>query len=433
MSSEQRKATHQPAVDASRNESHPQFWSSAPRLPIEILHMIVKLSSFEGLTSLVRLNHYFRQEYNKLLYRNITIHSAYQLFKLLKSENAARNLSGTRIMSITKPVFLESSWKDIHSELKPAECLCHVLQMTSSLRELGLDFMHSGCDLVDDPQWHFEWSVRNEIRNLAVSDSSFLSRLSRLRCPSVYAMLPALAGRPMTLAIHPRDSFPTIILSHLLVAIAVVVSTESLAVLNSTSVDAVGVLKRASDWGLVVKHLKITVAGSRSEPWVPENLDWPRDWIERIAEEGGTENLISLDIMFDPPLEENVFEEQEEALARAVELIPNLRYTMVGSWDVQWRRHVRRKPNSVARLPEWTPCPSSESSGRVRRWWLKKSGLCDGVPVKEGGVPNLLVRLRNLMLTRWSTEVVPPIEWFHKRYDYPAIQALQSRIAANTS
>ncbi|KAG8763044.1 hypothetical protein FRC12_008737 [Ceratobasidium sp. 428] len=244
-------------------------------------------------------------------------------------------------------------------------------------------------------------------------------------------MLPALEGRPISYAYHPRD-----FLSKLTnrVAISVVVSMESREILDSTYCDAINVLKGASGHGLIVGSLKICVVGSRTEPWFPERLTWLSEgWIEEIARKGGTEHLESLVIDFDPPLEAKTFYDHEEVLKRAVELIPTLNYAILGSLDFQWLRHVGPKPSSASQLPDWTPCPR-RGSWRVRWWWLETSRLCEGAPVKkEDDVPDLLARLRDLMLTRWEFEAVRPIEWFHKLYNYSAILDLQSTTVAKKS
>ncbi|KAG8736926.1 hypothetical protein FRC12_017359, partial [Ceratobasidium sp. 428] len=181
MSSDACKTTRQfAAAHTGQSQVHPQFSTLATQLPPEVLYIVADVSSFRGLTSLVRLNRRFHALFNKLLYRNITIHSALQLSALSQSNNAAHNLSSTQRMSITRPVFLESSWGDIHGELKPAEHLCHILEMTSSLRELSLDYLRSKSERYDSPAWDFEWLFRCEIRNRAVSDPSFLSHLVRL-------------------------------------------------------------------------------------------------------------------------------------------------------------------------------------------------------------------------------------------------------------
>ncbi|KAG8715410.1 hypothetical protein FRC09_016641 [Ceratobasidium sp. 395] len=433
MSSKSCETTHQSTADAFQGGVHPQFDALTPQLPPEILDMVANLSSFEGLTSLVRLNRHFYRMFNKLLYQNITIHSALQLFELSQSENVAHNLSGTQRMSIMKPVFFKSSWKGICGELKPAECLCDVLEMTLSLRELSLDYLNSGSARLNNPAWDFEWLFRREIRGRAISDSSFLSHLTRLQCPSVYAMLPALIGRPIESISHPRDSNSTINRppTHLhplgasptRLSISVVVSTESPALFRSNYFDAIRVLKRASNRDLVVKHLKVSVVGSRSETWVSEYVNWPIDWIEEIALAGGIEHLESLDISFDPPLERNPMKVQERALRRAVQIMPNLVYAVVGSPDVQWNRYVGQKPSPGPSIPDWTPRPNCKGR-RVRRWWLKSSRLFTG-KVERKDVQDILIRLRSLMLTRWDVEEVLQIEWFHQGLGFRARSSRQ--------
>ncbi|KAG8762996.1 hypothetical protein FRC12_008763, partial [Ceratobasidium sp. 428] len=192
------------------------------------------------------------------------------------------------------------------------------------------------------------------------------------------------------------------------------------------------VVKKAWNKGLVVKHLKVSVVGSRTEPLIPEWTNWSWAWIEVLVAGRNVKQLESIHIALDPPLEENTLKEQARALKRATELLPKLVYAVVGSSDVQWRRHIGQKPNSATRIPDWTPRPSS-GGWRVRNWWLENSGLCvAGTVVKEEDVPDLLVRLRNLMLTRWDTEAVPSIEWFHQEYDYTGIRLLQLRTTVRT-
>ncbi|KAG8720206.1 hypothetical protein FRC09_009931 [Ceratobasidium sp. 395] len=443
MSSNSCETTHQfAAAHACQSQVHPQFSTLATQLPPEVLYIVADVSSFRGLTSLVRLNRRFHALFNKLLYRNITIHSTLQLSALSQSDNAARNLSSTRRMWITRPVFLESNWQDIRGELKPAECLCRVLEMTSSLRELSLDYLRSKSERYDSPAWDFEWLFRCEIRNRVVSDPSFLSHLTRLECPLAESMLRIVKGRPIESISHPRDSDPTVnqLLTHLhplgasttRLSVSTVITTESPALFRSSCHHAARVVKKAWNKGLVVKHLKVSVVGFRTEPLIPEWTNWSWAWIEVLAGGRGVKELESIHIALDPPLEENTLKEQERALKRAVELLPKLVYAVVGSSDVQWRRHVGQKPNLATRVPDWTPRPNC-GGWRVRNWWLENSGLCVArMVVNKEDVPDLLARLRNLMLTRWDTGAVPPIEWFHQKYDYSSIRLLQLRTTVKT-
>ncbi|KAG8735537.1 hypothetical protein FRC12_018022, partial [Ceratobasidium sp. 428] len=184
-----------------------------------------------------------------------------------QSENIAHNLSGTQRMSITKPVFLRSSWEDICGKLEPPKYLVHVLQMTSLLRELSLDYLHPGSWVLDKPTWDFEMLFRCEIRERAVSDSSFLSHLVRLECPQVDSMLAVLVGRPIESISHPRDSNFTTNQSpshlHALgaspigLSVSVVISMEP-ALFPASITHGLRILKRALYKDIVIKHLKIS-------------------------------------------------------------------------------------------------------------------------------------------------------------------------------
>ncbi|KAG9119674.1 hypothetical protein FRC07_005188 [Ceratobasidium sp. 392] len=297
--------------------------------------------------------------------------------------------------------------------------------MATSIRELGLDYLYPGSHLIDQSGWDFEWSFMSNISRRA-KDPSFFPCLARLESPAVRHMLSICRGRPIESISHPRDAdftqnpLPTHIhpdgVSAARLSISTVVSTEPEPSFESSASTARGILRKASEKGLVVKHLKITVVGPRVHATqnMPPESNWGLWWVLRIAERGGCEHIESLHIAFDPPLPSGCINKQHLAIEKAVEFgLSNLTYAVVGSPEVEWRRHVRIQTGSVShRLPYWTPRPNY-GGYNIHYWWLRKSGI-RMVTVLEDALLDVVIRLRDLMLTRWDDESIPSVEEIHK-------------------
>ncbi|KAG9118510.1 hypothetical protein FRC07_006937 [Ceratobasidium sp. 392] len=304
--------------------------------------------------------------------------------------------------------------------------------MATSIRELGLDYLYPGSHLVDQPGWNFEWSFRSEICRRA-EDPSFLPRLARLESPTVRSVLSVCRGRPIELISHPRDAdftqnpLPTYIhpdgVSAARLSISTVVSTEPEPSFESSASSSL-VLRKASEKGLVVKHLKVTVAGSRTlhAQSMPPESDWGLLWVLRIPEKGGCEHLESLHIAFDPPLPNKHINREQLAIEKAVELgLPNLTYAVVGSPEIEWRKRIGAYTGSVSdHLPDWTPRPN-RGGHKVHYWWLRRSGI-SLVQVSKDALRGVIVRLRDIMLTRWDDGLVPSIEELQKSLKHNLLQ-----------
>ncbi|KAG9084867.1 hypothetical protein FRC07_013531 [Ceratobasidium sp. 392] len=306
--------------------------------------------------------------------------------------------------------------------------------MAMSIRELGLDYLYPGSHLVDQPGWNFEWSFRSEICRRA-EDPSFLPRLARLESPTVRSMLSVCRGRPIESISHPRDSDiiqntqPTHLqytgsVSPARLSISTVVFTEPELSFESSASSSLGTLQKASEKGLVVKHLKVTVAGSRTlhAQSMPPESDWGLLWVIRIPEKGGCEHLESLHIAFDPPLPNKHINREQLAIEKAVELgLPNLAYAVVGSPGVEWRKRIGTHTGSVSdHLPDWTPRPN-RGGHKVHYWWLRRSGI-SLAKVPKDALRGVIVQLRDIMLTRWGDGLIPSIEELQKSLKHNLIQ-----------
>ncbi|KAG9101635.1 hypothetical protein FS749_005174 [Ceratobasidium sp. UAMH 11750] len=173
------------------------------RLPPEILNMIVDFSSPEARATIVNLNCWFYQTFGKMLYRDIYIRSAPQLVKLFQSPKAARNLEETWRLTIKRSVLWEASWDNICGQLKPAEYLGHVLQMTSSLREFRTKEQAPGTAPFLDLE--YEYLFTSEISRLALNPS-FLPHLARIQSFFLWSFMSLCRGRPIEHLSDIRES-----------------------------------------------------------------------------------------------------------------------------------------------------------------------------------------------------------------------------------
>ncbi|KAG9105484.1 hypothetical protein FRC07_009248 [Ceratobasidium sp. 392] len=303
--------------------------------------------------------------------------------------------------------------------------LGRVLQMTTSLRRLSLDCLDYNSSEADDICCFFGRLFIDEIRRRA-HDPLFLPRLSVLESPATPSLLRICRGRPVESISHIRDSDPATnpLLTHLhplgasqsRLSVSIVVPTG----LEQYRVNAMGAFSTLytaaiEDW--VIKHLKITVVGPRDQSSVPTEAGCPAYWAGIISDFSA--HLESLRIEFDPPLAENSMKRQRLAIKAAARHIPSLAYAVVGSSDVEWGKRVEKQPNSTSRIPDWTPRPN-RGGWKVLSWWLRRSGV-DSSKATKADVPVLLMRIRNIMLTRWDDDSVPSVGDLRRRIKFDAI------------
>ncbi|KAG9119491.1 hypothetical protein FRC07_005466 [Ceratobasidium sp. 392] len=395
-----------------------------PRLPPEILNIIVSYSCPESYANLACLSRKSHRAFGHLLYRDMHIHTPRQLVKLFQSPNLARNLSKTRRLSIAMSVFLEADWEGVHRELEPAEHLGRILQLTPSLRELSLDLLYPNA-VIDKRYDDFEKRFLQVILDRAASDPTFLSKLVRFECPRIIMMLPLCQGRSIESMAHTRDSDPALNpwSTHLHPAgastscfSASIVVDAQVGLFRESAKQALEIAKEASMHGLALKHLKITVDGPRDGEIAPIQVEDPIWWPEVISVYfGGHEQLESLYIEYDPPLSKRSTKWQRETIEFVARYMPSLSHAAIGSPDIEWGKYVAGKPTSSDSydIPDWSPCPS-RCNYDVLCWWLRRLDV-DAEEVNRGCLERTAVKLRKIMLTRWDDPSVPSVQELQNR------------------
>ncbi|KAG8718963.1 hypothetical protein FRC08_003944 [Ceratobasidium sp. 394] len=233
---------------------------SMSQLPPEIWSMIACFSSLEARATIASLNNWFYKAFGKTLYQDIYIGSALQLVKLSQGPKAARNLAETPRFTIELEVSWKDNWLDVCDRLKPAEYFGHVLQMTTSLRELRIEER--------SPTSIFRFSER-------ASDPSFLPHLTRIQSPKVWFLASLGRGRPAeylwdtqpgSLAVnrpgnrfHPAGASPTRVSLDLSVFRGFDVSEPSTQTVAA-------VLEQLSLRDVTVRHLRVVATPWKATP-----------------------------------------------------------------------------------------------------------------------------------------------------------------------
>ncbi|KAG9086303.1 hypothetical protein FS749_003731 [Ceratobasidium sp. UAMH 11750] len=167
-------------------------------------------------------------------------------------------------------------------------------------------------------------------------------------------------------------------------------------------------LRDISLQGITVKHLKVVAIdlGIIMTP-APPPLNLPA-WLNAITSENGHEHIESLCIIFDTPRPRKPMDVQLQTLNQAVDRMPNLAYAILGSTDVEWRRHSRDRSGLPSRVPDWTPRPNHRDR-EILGWWLNMLEPYDAATARKGD-PEGVRQLQNSMLARWDEALVPSIE-----------------------
>ncbi|KAG9107089.1 hypothetical protein FRC07_008692 [Ceratobasidium sp. 392] len=232
-------------------------------------------------------------------------------------------------------------------------------------------------------------------------------------------------GLSSRIHLHPADVSPTRL------SVNTVVFTEPQLNFRASVAAALGISRAASEYGLVVKHFKITVVGSRritGQSTPPDQVNWVSMWAWTIAKRDDYKHLESLHLDFDPPLDVNYPTEQQHIIERAMDFgLSKLTYAVMGSPEVQWRRHVERRVDSASnQLPDWTPRPNLGGC-KVYTWWLRESGI-GLAKVPEDAFHGVITRLRGIMLTRWDDKLVPSVESLQMSLRYRLVEGESERV-----
>ncbi|KAG9118511.1 hypothetical protein FRC07_006938 [Ceratobasidium sp. 392] len=215
---------------------------------------------------------------------------------------------------------------------------------------------------------------------------------------------------PLSTHLHPAGASPTRL------SLSARVHTTSNSHFHAHAIIVLRILQIAAENGLAIKHFKLTVVGPITN--LPlgsaERCGWARSWALLIPTEDSQRQIESLHLAFDPPLTENSLSKQEIIIQTAVHRgLYNLSYAVIGSSEVEWRRHVKGQVNPASNHHlNWTPRPNRGGS-EVHCWWLYQSGL-DAEKVSENAHHGVIPQLRDLMLAYWDEKSVPSVEELRK-------------------
>ncbi|KAG8709828.1 hypothetical protein FRC08_017994 [Ceratobasidium sp. 394] len=376
--------------------------------------MIIGFSSPGARANIAQLNSWFYNGFGKTLYQDIHIHRAIQLFQLFLCPKAALNLAETRKLTINRLILWETGWhRSTHGWLDgPADVLGRLLQMTSSLHEFRIEERSPSRIPLSDlgPERLFTSEI-----NRRASDPSFLPHLARIQSPMIWSCMPLFRGRPIeylsdmnqesaltvnrpATRFHPAGVSPT--------RVSVNITVSRILGGFKCAHEVATTFRDVSLQGITVKHLRVVVVELVVSSVTPP-VDLPA-WVKAMTSKNGHEDLESLCIIFDTPCPRKPMDVQLQTLNQAVDRMPNLTYAILGSTDVEWRRHLEEQSESPSRVPDWTPRPR-HSDPDVLSWWLETLQPCDAVKARKGDLEGV-GQLRDYMLARWDEALVPSIE-----------------------
>ncbi|KAF8610269.1 hypothetical protein BDV93DRAFT_540117 [Ceratobasidium sp. AG-I] len=381
-------------------------------LPNELLYMIFYLTSFRGRASLVLSNKRFFDAFNPLLYQDLRLDNPRQLVQLYRSTVPKRKLRDAQALTLGSDVFSYVKWEEMKIRLSPAAYLARVLNEASSLRKLDI----SNNLTVHSSQWNFETQLTLELVSWAAK-SNFLPKLASLKYSQRTNLLPLLQGRPIAYLATGLGIFTTKKTTGYRIS---ELTPESAALELEITEHGRGMDDSAHQVGATVQeyiksfnhptaiaHLQIVFRffwrEDSTEPYKGNMFPW----VQTMLSLSDCSQLKTLLVYFTPPLLEESLDEQKLTLQKLGVVMPSLIFVMLGSPEVEWRKHVPEPENASTvqelGIPKWTPRP--DYGPEVLEWWLREFKL-NGSGM-EGDLERTAGRLRTMMRARWEEAFVP--------------------------
>lgn len=399
-------------------------------LPNELLYMIFYLTSFQGRVGLVLSNKRLFHTFNLLLYQDVRLDTPQQLVRLYRSTAAKRRLRGTRRLDVHSGIFSYVKWEGIKIRLPPATFLARVLNEASSLRELEFHYDIS----IEIPQWDFETRFALDLIPWP-SKPTFLPKLASFNHPlglQSFA-LQLIPGRPLAHIATGLTHFQT--RNHMGYRVSKLTPESAaleLQIIELGNMDqSTAHIGRTIQYYLescgrqtIVEHMQLIVEFALCESQDGLYKGQMFQWTQDVFSVSGYSQLKSLLVYFNPRFSDEPLDEQYSTLQSLRVLMPSLVLVVLGSPEVEWRRHTPEPEHAPSvhksDIPEWTPRP--DYSSKVLEWWLHVSRF--DVSEMEGDPGSTAERLRAIMQARWEETCVPSVS---------ALQAQFSAIVDNRS